>query len=224
VQLFKGSLHFRCELPTDAEATSATAAALLEHGRALKGGRGGGGGQMGQDQSVHYCAQSEVGDASVCGHGQWGSCADLRSADGLNHPVYSLFDTCSIAAMSTLGVVTFDDWTEPMHALMVSVSPASWIYFVTIVVLGGFFMVNLFLAVLYDEFSHTMQSGLNMRARQLRARPPVGAATQEAAAFGAGAAKHPIGQQLERMLKPVVRHPGLSDDHLPQPAGDVPQV
>ena len=51
--------------------------------------------------------------------------------------------------------ITFDDWAEPMYALRSSSSPYVWVYFVLIVLLGGFFIVNLFLAVIFLEFSAT---------------------------------------------------------------------
>ena len=35
---------------------------------------------------------------------------------------------------------TFDDWATPMYALMRSSSPHVWIYFVLIVILGGWFV------------------------------------------------------------------------------------
>ena len=38
-----------------------------------------------------------------------------------------------------------------MYALMVSFSPWAAVYFILIVVIGGFFVVNLFLAVIFEE-------------------------------------------------------------------------
>eukprot|EP00966_Prymnesium_polylepis_P324716 7380737-Prymnesium_polylepis.1 len=55
-------------------------------------------------------------------------------------------------ALVIFQVITFDTWTEPMFALMNAVSPAAFVYFLLIAVLGGFFVVNLFLAVIFDEF------------------------------------------------------------------------
>lgn len=47
---------------------------------------------------------------------------------------------------------TLDVWTGDMYALMAIHSPWVILYFAFIVVLGGFFLVNLFLAVLFQVF------------------------------------------------------------------------
>ena len=49
-------------------------------------------------------------------------------------------------------VMTFDTWTDGMFGLMRAASGYAWIYFVTIAFLGGLFVVNLFLCVIFDEF------------------------------------------------------------------------
>ena len=46
--------------------------------------------------------------------------------------------------------ITFDGWTEPMYGLMAVMSPAVSVFFVLIVVVGGWFVVNLFLAVIFQ--------------------------------------------------------------------------
>ena len=45
-----------------------------------------------------------------------------------------------------------DTWTEPMYALMATSSPFAFAYCIAIAILGGFFVVNLFLAVIFNEF------------------------------------------------------------------------
>ena len=45
-----------------------------------------------------------------------------------------------------------------MYSLMASMSPLVVVYFVLIVVLGGFFVVNLFLAVIFEETLSVSQS------------------------------------------------------------------
>ena len=56
------------------------------------------------------------------------------------------------ATLILLQVVSFDDWATPMFEVMEASSPWAWVYFVLVVVVGGFFIVNLFLAVIFDEF------------------------------------------------------------------------
>ena len=49
-------------------------------------------------------------------------------------------------------VMTFDTWTDGMYGLMRAASGYAWVYFVSIAFLGGLFVVNLFLCVIFDEF------------------------------------------------------------------------
>ena len=62
------------------------------------------------------------------------------------------------AFITLLQAITFDDWTVIMYALMRSTSTWAWVYFVAIVVLGGFFVVNLFLAVVFEQFIWTQST------------------------------------------------------------------
>ena len=66
-----------------------------------------------------------------------------------------------------------DTWTDAMFALMASFSPSASVYFILIVILGGFFVVNLFLAVIFDEF---------LAAQQLNSAKDAEAERAEAAA------------------------------------------
>ena len=68
-----------------------------------------------------------------------------------NHGATS-FDSVSIIFINYMQLTTFDDWANPMYALMDSFSPSVWVYFVLIVMLSGFFVVNLFLAVIFMEY------------------------------------------------------------------------
>jgi hypothetical protein len=51
-----------------------------------------------------------------------------------------------------LQAVTFDDWATSMFALEDAYSPYVIIYYILIVIIGGFFVINLFLAVIFEEF------------------------------------------------------------------------
>ena len=54
-----------------------------------------------------------------------------------------------------LTCVTFDEWATTMYATMRAETAYAWVYFVLIVALGGFYVVNLFLAVIFKEFVST---------------------------------------------------------------------
>ena len=82
----------------------------------------------------------------LCPAGQ--TCAYFDEAP--SHGLMS-FDSVGVAFISLLQAITFDDWTVAMYALMESLSPYVVVYFLLIVVLGGFFVINLFLAVIFEE-------------------------------------------------------------------------
>ena len=65
--------------------------------------------------------------------------------------------------MVLLRTATFDEWTGPMYSLRVSI-PVNGLppvfptfFFVFVIVVGGFFSVNLILALIFDEY---LQSSL----------------------------------------------------------------
>jgi hypothetical protein len=79
------------------------------------------------------------------------------------------FDNIGVACIVILQTITFDTWTEAMYALMSASSPSACIFFVLIVVLGGFFVINLFLAVILQEVlaAYTIEAAkLEMNGRQ----------------------------------------------------------
>ena len=61
------------------------------------------------------------------------------------------FDHVPVTFITLLQAITFDDWTVAMYGLRRTVSPYVFVYFVLIVILGGFFVINLFLAVIFEE-------------------------------------------------------------------------
>ena len=60
-----------------------------------------------------------------------------------------------LAFVVILHCVTFDEWSAIMYNTMRASSPYAWIFFVVIGSLGGFYIVNLFLAVIFKEFVST---------------------------------------------------------------------
>ena len=93
------------------------------------------------------------------------------------------FDSVVNACMGILQVTTFDTWSPAMYNLMAAFSPYVFIYFLLVALLGGqqqhllppshpssllahfcpvrplagFFVVNLFLAVVFDEFMRSKE-------------------------------------------------------------------
>ena len=68
------------------------------------------------------------------------------------------FDSTPQAMLPILQAVTFDTWTDPMFDVMDAYSYSSCSYFLLIAILGGMFVINLFLAVIFDEFMRAQAS------------------------------------------------------------------
>ena len=112
-------------------------------------------------------------------HARQATCAyfDMNPAHNLMS-----FDNVGVAMISLMQSLTFDDWTVAMYALMDAFSsPWIVIFFLAIVVLGGFFVVNLFLAVIFEE---TLSAQMNEE---------IAARAEAAAAFVNAETKHAPG-------------------------------
>ena len=123
-------------------------------GRALKGAHA----DMGDAGSVQdpydtglscSLAGIESGTFGTCPAGTSCMYFDANPTHGINS-----FDSVAMVFIAFIQAVTFDDWAAPMYALMAAFSPLVWVYFVLIVMIAGFFVVNLFLAVIFLEFGN----------------------------------------------------------------------
>ncbi|KOO27419.1 voltage-gated ion channel superfamily, partial [Chrysochromulina tobinii] len=85
--------------------------------------------------------------------------------DNINYGATN-FDNFGWAIIQVFQTITFDGWTPTMYAVLNTTGqPLVLVYFLLLVVLGGFFIVNLFLAVLFQEFSEA-QAGEKAIAEQ----------------------------------------------------------
>ena len=172
MNLFKGVLHYRCADPgvldladhrrelsssLDAAGGADMASALLASAvgaahRALKGARV-------KQESTHPEADFDRGtlchaDPSVClPAGQLCYYFEENPGGGTIS-----FDSVANAMLPILQAITFDTWSDPMFDVMEAYHFSSWLYFVVIAILGGLFLVNLFLAVIFDEFMRAQQA------------------------------------------------------------------
>jgi len=67
-----------------------------------------------------------------------------------------------ISLLTLFRIVTLEDWTDLMYTAM-AMSPYSWIYFVSFVILGTFVIINLFIAVVINNLDEAKQEQLNKR-------------------------------------------------------------
>lgn len=145
VELFKGTLHYRCAFPgADGSLTSPSwltspgppppplLVAELDGRRRL------------EEEDEMFCYHNQV---DLCGTGE----ACMYFPNNPNDGLIS-FDDIGGAFIILMQAITFDDWATSMFALMAAMSPYVAIYFIIIIMIGGFFIVNLFLAVIFEEF------------------------------------------------------------------------
>lgn len=169
--MFKGTMHYRCATPGLEEtpdhpslfdAVNPPKAWANEHGdiadalfqirRKLKGSGGGAslfGGNQSQFDTLEYCDPLAAVDICTLIDDET-SCKYFD--DNENYGVMTL-DSFGWTVVTVIQALTFDTWTEPMYALNDSTSSGAGVaFYFIIVIIGGFFVVNLFLAVLFEEF------------------------------------------------------------------------
>ncbi|XP_074594499.1 ca[2+]-channel protein alpha[[1]] subunit D isoform X2 [Brevipalpus obovatus] len=105
-------------------------------------------------------------DPSPCGDDSW-NCADLADEENMKFyecrdkpywegPNYGItnFDNFGLAMLTVFQCITNEGWTTVMYWMNDSIGNTfPWMYFVSMVILGSFFVMNLVLGVLSGEFS-----------------------------------------------------------------------
>ena len=134
---------------------------LWRSGRALKGGAT-------DVVSSHWQADYDSGTfCAMTKDAEPGSAGDMCAADGqvcfffTENPDGGTvsFDSVAAGMLPILQAVTFDTWTGPMFYIMDSYSYyVGSLFFLAVAVFGGLFVVNLFLAVIFDEFMRAQAS------------------------------------------------------------------
>ena len=137
MEIFKGALHHRCALPGYEQSLADSTR------RALHGGGS-------YDYQARVSAHFDSGiqcrmEPNTCPEQMACVDFDTNPNDGLLS-----FDSVGSASIVVLEAITGDTWSESMYAVMSSYSPYACIYFVTVAILGGMFVVNLFLAVIFE--------------------------------------------------------------------------
>ncbi|CAH0564653.1 unnamed protein product [Brassicogethes aeneus] len=91
--------------------------------------------------------------------------------DGNKNPFQNTisFDNIGMAWVSIFLVISLEGWTEIMYYVQDAHSFWDWIYFVLLIVIGSFFMINLCLVVIATQFSETKKREME-RMRLERAR------------------------------------------------------
>ncbi|KAM4820283.1 voltage-dependent T-type calcium channel subunit alpha-1H [Thomomys bottae] len=92
-----------------------------------------------------------------------------RSGDFNPHNGAINFDNIGYAWIAIFQVITLEGWVDIMYYVMDAHSFYNFIYFVLLIIVGSFFMINLCLVVIATQFSETKQRE-NQLMREQRAR------------------------------------------------------
>ncbi|VDP03539.1 unnamed protein product [Soboliphyme baturini] len=99
-----------------------------------------------------------------CDHGHDIICTDNHTWPGPNNGITN-FDNFGLAMLTVFQCISLEGWTDVMYWVNDAVGCEwPWIYFITLVILGSFFVLNLVLGVLSGEFSKEREKA---RARGL---------------------------------------------------------
>lgn len=115
----------------------------------------------------YQCIHKESGilleNSKVCGNYQCP--AEYFCGKLLNNPQKSPnFDNFLSCIIEVLRVITFDNWTDLMNMIQRGLTNYSSIYFVSLALVGNFFLFNFFLAVLkvrFDTFQYKLEKNTN---------------------------------------------------------------
>ncbi|XP_069920261.1 voltage-dependent T-type calcium channel subunit alpha-1H isoform X2 [Oryctolagus cuniculus] len=92
-----------------------------------------------------------------------------RSGDANPHNGAISFDNIGYAWIAIFQVITLEGWVDIMYYVMDAHSFYNFIYFILLIIVGSFFMINLCLVVIATQFSETKQRE-NQLMREQRAR------------------------------------------------------
>uniref|UniRef100_A0A3Q3KVW6 Voltage-dependent T-type calcium channel subunit alpha-1H n=1 Tax=Mastacembelus armatus TaxID=205130 RepID=A0A3Q3KVW6_9TELE len=111
-----------------------------------------------------------VGGAHVNGCINWNQYYNVCRPGDLNpHKGAVNFDNICYAWIAIFQVITLEGWVDIMYYVMDAHSFYNFIYFILLIIVGSFFMINLCLVVIATQFSETKQRE-NALMREQRAR------------------------------------------------------
>ncbi|CAL8305145.1 unnamed protein product [Merluccius merluccius] len=120
-------------------------------------------------------ASSLIGQAAVAAAGRngcvnWNQYYNVcKPGDNNPHKDSVNFDNIAYAWIAIFQVITLEGWVDIMYYVMDAHSFYNFIYFILLIIVGSFFMINLCLVVIATQFSETKQRE-NALMREQRAR------------------------------------------------------
>ncbi|KAL3054072.1 hypothetical protein OYC64_006411 [Pagothenia borchgrevinki] len=129
-----------------------------------------GGAECSLAASQHSSAMMGMGGASVNGCVNWNQYYNVCRPGELNpHKGAVNFDNIGYAWIAIFQVITLEGWVDIMYYVMDAHSFYNFVYFILLIIVGSFFMINLCLVVIATQFSETKQRE-NALMREQRAR------------------------------------------------------
>uniref|UniRef100_A0A665W2X2 Voltage-dependent T-type calcium channel subunit alpha-1H n=1 Tax=Echeneis naucrates TaxID=173247 RepID=A0A665W2X2_ECHNA len=120
--------------------------------------------------SALIASATVVGGASVNGCVNWNQYYNVCHPGNINpHKGAVNFDNIGYAWIAIFQVITLEGWVDIMYYVMDAHSFYNFIYFILLIIVGSFFMINLCLVVIATQFSETKQRE-NALMREQRAR------------------------------------------------------
>uniref|UniRef100_A0AAR2LPU7 Voltage-dependent L-type calcium channel subunit alpha n=1 Tax=Pygocentrus nattereri TaxID=42514 RepID=A0AAR2LPU7_PYGNA len=103
-----------------------------------------------------FIAEDEPAPCAVNGHGRTCSINGTECREGWHGPNGGItnFDNFMFAMLTVFQCITMEGWTDVLYWVNDAIGwETPWIYFVSLIILGSFFVLNLVLGVLSGEFS-----------------------------------------------------------------------
>uniref|UniRef100_A0A3B3BG02 Voltage-dependent L-type calcium channel subunit alpha n=1 Tax=Oryzias melastigma TaxID=30732 RepID=A0A3B3BG02_ORYME len=101
-------------------------------------------------------AEEEPAPCAISGHGRQCSINGTECREGWQGPNNGItnFDNFLFAMLTVFQCITMEGWTDVLYWVNDAIGwETPWIYFVSLIILGSFFVLNLVLGVLSGEFS-----------------------------------------------------------------------
>eukprot|EP01060_Flectonema_neradi_P007689 TRINITY_DN15397_c0_g1_i1.p1 TRINITY_DN15397_c0_g1~~TRINITY_DN15397_c0_g1_i1.p1 ORF type:complete len:1280 (+),score=168.27 TRINITY_DN15397_c0_g1_i1:145-3984(+) len=110
-------------------------------------------------------------DTSVCGSRSCSLVPTMNITCDIKTSIHTEetfnFDYLWSALLLVFKVVTLDDWPENMVMVQEASSPYSWIYFVLLTLMGGYFCLNLVLAILAVVYTESQRKKMTAAIKQI---------------------------------------------------------
>ena len=104
--------------------------------------------------TIIFCGNVACDSGSICGKVPFNPDSDITSFDDMFHAMLQVFR-----------FFTLSDWTSTMYLLQRTYSNLAWIYPLSLIFLGNYFLLNLMFAVLKVKFSENQKKFIELKGK-----------------------------------------------------------